>query len=143
VVTRPEEALAHEFNPWLHVVSLIETAGHLLGLDEGMIKRIVTPERILEVAVPVRMDSGEIEMYDGLAHPAQHGARTGQGRHPLPPERLRRRDRGAERRHVDQVRRRQHPLRRRQGRRARRPDGLSRAASWSGSRAVTPSRSRR
>jgi glutamate dehydrogenase (NAD(P)+) len=78
VVTRPEEAHAHEFNPWLNVVSLIEKAGHLLGLDEGMIKRIVTPERILEVAVPVRMDSGEIEMYQGWR--IQHNTSRGPGK---------------------------------------------------------------
>ena len=58
MVTRPNEESPHEFNPWLRVTSLIETAGHLLGLNEGLIKRIVTPERILEVAVPIRMDSG-------------------------------------------------------------------------------------
>jgi glutamate dehydrogenase (NAD(P)+) len=78
VVTRPEEALDHEYNPWLNVVSLIETAGHLLGLDEGMIKRIVTPERILEVAVPVRMDSGDIEMYQGWR--IQHNTSRGPGK---------------------------------------------------------------
>jgi glutamate dehydrogenase (NAD(P)+) len=78
VVTRPEEALAHEYNPWLNVVSLIETAGRLLGLNEGMIKRIVTPERILEVAVPVRMDSGDIEMYQGWR--IQHNTSRGPGK---------------------------------------------------------------
>ena len=78
MVTRPEEALDHEYNPWLNVVSLIETAGHLLGLDEGMIKRIVTPERILEVAVPVRMDSGDIEMYQGWR--IQHNTSRGPGK---------------------------------------------------------------
>ena len=60
MVTRPTEVSPHEFNPWLHVTSLIETAGRLLGLNEGLIKRIITPERILEVAVPVRMDTGEV-----------------------------------------------------------------------------------
>jgi len=78
VVTRPEEALAHEYNPWLNVVSLIETAGRLLGLNEGMIKRIVTPERILEVAVPVRMDSDDIEMYQGWR--IQHNTSRGPGK---------------------------------------------------------------
>src|ERR1019366_5624063 len=78
VVTRPEEAHAHEYNPWLNVVSLIEKAGHLLGLDEGMIKRIVTPERILEVAVPVRMDSGQINMYEGWR--IQHNTARGPGK---------------------------------------------------------------
>ena len=78
VVTRPHEAHPDEFNPWLHVASLIEDAGHLLGLNEGMIKRIVTPERILEVAVPVRMDSGEIEMFTGWR--IQHNSSRGPGK---------------------------------------------------------------
>jgi glutamate dehydrogenase (NAD(P)+) len=77
VVTRPSEA-DPLFNPWLRVSSLIEEAGHLLGLDEGMITRIVTPERILEVAVPVRMDSGEIEMFTGWR--IQHDSSRGPGK---------------------------------------------------------------
>jgi glutamate dehydrogenase (NAD(P)+) len=77
VVTRPHEA-DPLFNPWLRVSSLIEEAGHLLGLDEGMITRIVTPERILEVAVPVRMDSGEIEMFTGWR--IQHDSSRGPGK---------------------------------------------------------------
>jgi len=78
VVTRPNEESPHEFNPWLRVTSLIETAGHLLGLNEGLIKRIVTPERILEVAVPIRMDSGEVEMYHGWR--IQHSTARGPGK---------------------------------------------------------------
>lgn len=78
MVTRPEEAPAHEFNPWLHVSSLIERAGQLLGLNEGMIKRIITPERILEVAVPVRMDSGDVEMFTGWR--IQHDTSRGPGK---------------------------------------------------------------
>lgn len=78
MVTRPNEVAPHEFNPWLHVTSLIEQAGKLLGLNEGMIKRIVTPERILEVAVPVRMDSGEVEMYHGWR--IQHDTSRGPGK---------------------------------------------------------------
>jgi len=78
VVTRPSEAIPHEFNPWLHVTSLIETAGRLLGLNEGLIKRIVTPERILEVAVPIRMDSGEVEMFHGWR--IQHSTARGPGK---------------------------------------------------------------
>ena len=76
VVTRLHEAIPDELNPWLRVTSLIEKAGHLLGLDDGMIKRIVTPERILEVAVPVRMDYGRRPDVHRLAHPAQHRARS-------------------------------------------------------------------
>jgi len=70
--------MPHEFNPWLHVTSLIEKAGALLKLDDGMIKRIVTPERILEVAIPVRMDSGEVEMFHGWR--IQHDTSRGPGK---------------------------------------------------------------
>jgi glutamate dehydrogenase (NAD(P)+) len=80
VVTRHDEvnSAPNEFNPWLRVVSLIETAGSLLKLDDGMIKRIVTPERVLEVAVPVRRDSGDIEMYQGWR--IQHDTSRGPGK---------------------------------------------------------------
>ena len=78
MVTRPNEAPAEDFNPWLRVSSLIETAGQLLGLNEGMIKRIITPERVLEVAVPVRMDSGDVEMYTGWR--IQHDTSRGPGK---------------------------------------------------------------
>ena len=78
MVTQPNEASLGEFNPWLRVSSLIETAGKLLGLNDGMIKRIITPERILEVAVPVRMDSGNVEMYTGWR--IQHDTSRGPGK---------------------------------------------------------------
>jgi glutamate dehydrogenase (NAD(P)+) len=57
---------------------LIDRAGRLLGLDEGLIKRIITPERILEVAVPVRLDSGRVEMYTGWR--IQHDTSRGPGK---------------------------------------------------------------
>ncbi len=78
MVTRPNESVSEDFNPWTHVSSLIERAGHLLQLDEGMIKRIITPERILEVAVPVRMDSGNVEMFTGWR--IQHDTSRGPGK---------------------------------------------------------------
>jgi len=78
VVTRPTEAPSDDSNPWLRVTSLIENAGKILNLDEGMIKRIVTPERVLEVAVPVRLDSGQVEMYSGWR--IQHDTSRGPGK---------------------------------------------------------------
>jgi glutamate dehydrogenase (NAD(P)+) len=78
VVTPPNESAADDFNPWTHVSSLIERAGQLLELDEGLIKRIITPERILEVAVPVRLDSGDVEMYTGWR--IQHDTSRGPGK---------------------------------------------------------------
>jgi len=78
VVTRPNEAHHHDFNPWVHVSSLIETAGHLLNLDEGLIKRITSPERVLEVSIPVRLDNHEIEMFTGWR--IQHNTARGPGK---------------------------------------------------------------
>ena len=78
MVTRPNETPPQEFNPWLHVCSLIESAGELLGLDEGTLKRIIAPERVLEVAVPIRMDSGEVAMYTGWR--IQHDTSRGPGK---------------------------------------------------------------
>lgn len=79
MVTRVENSDPQAFNPWLNVVSLIEQAGATLGLNAGMVKRIVTPERILEVAVPVRMDTGEVEMYTGwrIHHDTSRGPGKG------------------------------------------------------------------
>ena len=78
MVTRPNDPTAHEFNPWLRVVSLIESAGALLGLRDDMVQRIVMPERVLEVAVPVRMDSGNVEMFTGWR--IQHNTARGPGK---------------------------------------------------------------
>jgi glutamate dehydrogenase (NAD(P)+) len=78
VVTRPNEVHPDEFNPWLRVASLIEGAGQLLGLNEGLIQRIITPERILEVAVPVRRDSGDVDMFTGWR--IQHNTSRGPGK---------------------------------------------------------------
>jgi glutamate dehydrogenase (NAD(P)+) len=78
VVTRPNEAHHHDFNPWVHVSSLIEKAGRLLNLDEGLIKRITSPERVLEVSIPVRLDNHEIEMFTGWR--IQHNTARGPGK---------------------------------------------------------------
>jgi glutamate dehydrogenase (NAD(P)+) len=79
VVTNPHDAADGDFNPWVRVCSLIEDAGKVLGLSDGMIKRIIAPERILEVAVPVRMDSGNVEMYRGwrILHDTSRGPGKG------------------------------------------------------------------
>jgi len=78
VVTRREDVPPTVFNPWAHVATLIEEAGHLLGLDEGMIKRIITPERIVEVAIPVRLDDDSVTMFTGWR--IQHDTSRGPGK---------------------------------------------------------------
>ncbi len=78
MVTRQHETRHDEFNPWLRVASLIEQAGHILELDDGLIQRIVTPERILEVSIPVRRDSGKVDVFTGWR--IQHDSSRGPGK---------------------------------------------------------------
>ncbi len=53
------------FDPFAAVLGRIADAASLLGLDPGLHEIIATPERVLEVAVPVRRDSGRIEVLRG------------------------------------------------------------------------------
>jgi glutamate dehydrogenase (NAD(P)+) len=51
--------------PWEAVLERLDDAAKLIGLDpdvHGMLRR---PKRILEVAVPVRMDDGRVEVFQG------------------------------------------------------------------------------
>jgi len=74
----PQEAGSEAHDPWDTVVAQIERAASQLGLDDGLTKRIITPERILEVAVPVRHDDGSTEMYVGWR--IQHDTSRGPGK---------------------------------------------------------------
>ncbi len=65
-------------NAWTQVVSLLEEAAALLHLDEGTTKMIIAPERILEVAIPVRLDDGRVEMFKGWR--IQHDSSRGPGK---------------------------------------------------------------
>lgn len=53
------------FDPFGAVLERIADAAVLLGLDDGLHQMIAMPERVLEVAVPVRMDDGHIEVLRG------------------------------------------------------------------------------
>jgi glutamate dehydrogenase len=50
-------------------------AADILGLDEGVRKKLRTPERCLTVAVPTRMDDGRLEVFVG--HRVQHNTTRG------------------------------------------------------------------
>jgi glutamate dehydrogenase (NAD(P)+) len=74
----PEGLDSGTHNAWTNVVSLLEEAAQLLHLDDGTTKMIVAPERILEVAIPVRHDDGRVEMYKGWR--IQHDSSRGPGK---------------------------------------------------------------
>lgn len=53
------------FNPWAAVVDAMDEACGLAGVREEVRRLLRSPERVLEVAVPVRMDSGDVEVFTG------------------------------------------------------------------------------
>ncbi len=60
-----EPAKRDEFDPWEAALGRIADAARLIGLEEGLERLIAKPEKVLEVAVPVRLDDGSIEVFTG------------------------------------------------------------------------------
>jgi glutamate dehydrogenase (NAD(P)+) len=52
-------------DPWDAVIERIDDAASLIGLDPDIHKILSTPTRVLEVAIPVRMDNGKVEVFTG------------------------------------------------------------------------------
>src|SRR5689334_22685863 len=53
----------------------LKKASALLGLDSGMESWLRVPERKLQVAVPIKMDDGSIQVFDGYR--VQHSTARG------------------------------------------------------------------
>jgi glutamate dehydrogenase (NAD(P)+) len=67
------------FDPWDAVVERIDDAAALAGLDPNVHMLLRVPERMLEVAVPVRMDDGHVEVFKGwrVHHDTSRGPAKG------------------------------------------------------------------
>ncbi len=50
---------------WSAVVERIDDAAKLIDLDDDIHRMLLVPQRVLEVAVPVRMDDGRVEVFVG------------------------------------------------------------------------------
>src|SRR5688500_16724803 len=50
---------------WQAVLARLDDAAALIGLDADVHRMLRTCERVLEVAVPVRMDDGHVEVFTG------------------------------------------------------------------------------
>lgn len=59
------QSLADEFNPFLSMAQLFNTAADHLGLDEGLRDVLQRPDREMTVAIPVQMDSGKLQVFTG------------------------------------------------------------------------------
>ena len=66
-------------------VENFDIAAEYLKLDDGMAKKLKSPQRCLIVSVPVRMDDGRIEVFKGyrVQHVPTRGARVRAQNRPL------------------------------------------------------------
>jgi glutamate dehydrogenase len=52
-------------NSFVNATKQLENAGRLLNLDDNVMEVLKNPKRILEVSIPVKMDSGKIKVFKG------------------------------------------------------------------------------
>jgi glutamate dehydrogenase (NAD(P)+) len=52
-------------DPWAAVLERLDDAADLTGLDPDIHRMLRIPKRVLEVAVPIRMDDGRVEVFTG------------------------------------------------------------------------------
>lgn len=52
-------------DPWAAVLERLDDAAKLTGVDADIHRMLRTPRRVLEVAIPVRMDDGRVEVFTG------------------------------------------------------------------------------
>jgi len=81
-----EAAATGHYDPWEAVVERIQDAAALSKIDPDVVRILCVCERVLEVAVPVRMDDGHVEVFTGwrVQHDTTRGPAKGGIRfHPL------------------------------------------------------------
>ena len=81
-------------DPWKAILERIEDGASLIGLDPDTLSMLSLPERVLEVAVPIRRDNGKIEVFRGWRCAPQQCPWPRQGRDPFSPVRECPRDHG-------------------------------------------------
>ena len=67
--------MANTYNPYENMLRVLESAARQLGLKPSDYEAIKYPERELKVAIPVRMDNGEIKVFEGYR--VQHSSSRG------------------------------------------------------------------
>ncbi len=65
----------HEYNPYENAVAVIRKAAEALGLNENDYAFLLYPERELKVSLPIVMDSGKTEVFEGFR--VQHSSVLG------------------------------------------------------------------
>jgi len=68
-------AAAERPNPWHVALQQLKQVTDLLGYDDGLAQTLGTPRKCLTVAVPVRLDNGQVKVFTG--HRVQHSTTRG------------------------------------------------------------------
>jgi glutamate dehydrogenase (NAD(P)+) len=78
-LTVPDSSAPSAYDPWAAILERIDDAADLSSLDPNIHRQLRAPERILEVAVPVRMDDGHVEVFTGwrIHHNTSRGPAKG------------------------------------------------------------------
>jgi glutamate dehydrogenase (NAD(P)+) len=63
---------------WTAILERLDEAAELIGVDHAIHQKLCVPVRVLEVAVPVRMDEGSVEVFTGWR--VQHDTSRGPGK---------------------------------------------------------------
>jgi glutamate dehydrogenase/leucine dehydrogenase len=71
----PRMAPREDLNPFRIAQIQFDMAAEYLKLDPGLRQILRTPKRVMEVSIPVRMDSGQIKVFTGFR--AQHNVARG------------------------------------------------------------------
>lgn len=67
--------MSEKYNPYDNVLSVMTSAANLLGLEEKDYICLKYPERELKVSIPVEMDDGSIQVFEGYR--VQHSSSRG------------------------------------------------------------------
>lgn len=77
--TAPQSESREDLNPYHIAQRQFDIAADYLKLQNGLRKVLRTPRRVLEVSVPMRMDNGEVRMFEGyrVQHDTSRGPAKG------------------------------------------------------------------
>lgn len=78
VLEKEIQGIATVANPWDTARRQLDTVAERIGLEKGVHARLRQPRRMIEVAVPTRMDDGRIEVFTGYR--VQHSLDRGPGK---------------------------------------------------------------
>ncbi|MDR2758561.1 MAG: Glu/Leu/Phe/Val dehydrogenase [Spirochaetaceae bacterium] len=67
--------MANNYNPYDNMLQVLELAAQKLGLNRNDYEAIKYPERELKVSIPVKMDNGDITVFEGYR--VQHSSSRG------------------------------------------------------------------